>query len=279
MSQHMNPPPIDIQELSTQLCHRLWLMNDKPSLLQTLLLVPRYPNGTKNLRFSEQEARFAVVQLLNEGFFSKRGPIYYSVETPTVGKYNFQNKMKPSQPGPPDQDLESTSEPDGDSLPQSQRSALTDMSLYRSREEGVPPFCNIEFKAGVASLNAIYKDIVKLSGERRHERSLGVGWFFHLINHADRNTFKRLYENSTSAMLKLVSELVESDEVDIAFTYCVLTDTNHSERPSWSASAMLHLDGRDPNLAANVNNALSWMKADDPITSAKAADWICEQYS
>ena len=136
------------------------------------LLFPRYrekeegekeQGGKRDLRVSEQGARFAFVEAL-----CTAGQFRYSVETPTDKTYQFTGETK-------------------------EISAQTDLTVYdlqtRCRR------CNVEFKAGGISPSAqernkqkIYKDVEKLMRERVW------GLWFHLLESAGSKTIPYFLE-------------------------------------------------------------------------------------
>ena len=108
----------------------------------------------KELRVSEQEARFACVEALCTG-----GQFRYSIETPTVKTYQFTGRRG--------------------------ESAQTDLTVYDL--ETKRRLCNVEFKAGGISPRAkskdpIYKDVQKLL------REPVWGLWFHLLDSTDTST-------------------------------------------------------------------------------------------
>ena len=110
--------------------------------------------GKKELRVSEQEARFAFVEALCTG-----GQFRYSIETPTEKTYQFTGTRGAS--------------------------AQTDLTVYDG--ETKHPLYNVEFKAGGISPSAtnkdrIYKDVQKLLREPVR------GLWFHLLDSTDNST-------------------------------------------------------------------------------------------
>ena len=111
----------------------------------------------EELRVSEQEARFALVEALCTG-----GQFRYSVETPTDKLYQFTGETK-------------------------KISALTDLTVYD--KETRHRCCNVELKSGGVSPSAqkknkekIYKDVQKLL------REPVWGLWFHLLESTDNST-------------------------------------------------------------------------------------------
>ena len=116
----------------------------------------------KELRVSEQEARFACVEALCTG-----GQFRYSVETPTGKSYQFTGEHE-----------------------ESAQTDLTVCDLDRRCR-----LCNVEFKAGGISPSAqkrnkkkIYKDVLKLM------REPVWGLWFHLLESTDNSTITNFLE-------------------------------------------------------------------------------------
>ena len=119
-------------------------------------------------RVSEQELRFAMAYMFNSNKIELKDKEYFfSIETPTLGKYKF-SKKEVSDP---------------DSKKQQQRSAQTDMTLYEKKE----PIINIEFKANNPKQESFDKDIEKLLSENIH-----IGAWCHILESANNGTCKSL---------------------------------------------------------------------------------------
>ena len=129
------------------------------------LVFPKYRG--KGLRVSEQEARFAFVEAL------AKGPLRYSVETPTSKRYSFSGKTP--------------------------LSAQTDLQLHDESEIGI---CNVEFKAKGVSSSArdnfsIYKDVQKLM------REPVWGLWFHLLEGIDNSTISKFLDVMIEQIVKV----------------------------------------------------------------------------
>ena len=124
--------------------------HDVDNLGEGKLMFPEYRGGS--VRVSEQEARFALVEALCQG------SLMYSVESPTIKRYQFTGK--------------------------SLLSAQTDLAIHDSTGARI---CNVEFKAKGVSPSAkkhfaIYKDLQKLLREPRW------GLWFHLFEAVSNST-------------------------------------------------------------------------------------------
>ena len=109
-------------------------------------------------RISEQELRFAFVETFNKYCDKKNISLFYSVETPTKGRYSCFAK------GDPQESI------DG-------RSAEFDLVIYNNELERV---CFIEFKANNADEHDHKKDFVKLDSETEGNEDV-LRYFIELI--------------------------------------------------------------------------------------------------
>lgn len=177
----------DIFEINRRLCFNLWSITDvtqKPEGLSPRLILPQ--KRDKEIRLSEQEARFLFCGLLNTLNY------YYSVETPTTEEYQ--------QTG------------------QSALSARSDVSLYVSTNDDHRPFrkiANVEFKAHNPPQEQIKKDVEKLIKESI------VGNWIHTLKNIDPQTLPKLFDKFIASMIEC-SEMVGEREVSMVFCFCVL---------------------------------------------------------
>ena len=162
------------------------------------LVFPQYrdPDEKKNkrkrdLRVSEQEARFAFVEALCQG------PFRYSVETPTDKPYQFSGEKK--------------------------LSAQTDLAVHDA--SGRCRICNIEFKEGGISPSKsdkdkdnfpIYKDIQKLLREPRR------GLWFHLLESVNNSTIHNFLSVIAEKVGKVQCEFKDIDTLGLTLHVCVL---------------------------------------------------------
>ena len=131
------------------------------------IIFPKYRNN--KVRVSEQEMRFAFVEELRRLY-----PEWcYSIETPTIRKYNFQGEepkvIENGQKGG--------------------RSAQFDLTIYKDKE-GKEVLAHIEFKAKNPSPRKYKKDFLKLSEETTYPNTARV--FIHLLESCDDDTVKNL---------------------------------------------------------------------------------------
>lgn len=137
-------------------------------------------------RVSEQEARFAFVEALQES------PFRYQVEAPTRKLYGFSGGGK--------------------------RAAQTDLVLLDADGR---PLCNVEFKANGASLKArtqerIHKDLQKLLREDRE------GLWFHLLKGVDSGTLPKLVRVMTDGLAQVRGSFDDLESPAITLHLCVL---------------------------------------------------------
>ncbi len=118
--------------------------------------------GTKHKnRISEQELRFLFIEE-----FKKSNPeLFYSIETPTIGKFNFGKSYDTIK-----------SAKDG-------QSASLDMCVFARSLGSYNRILNIEFKHKNAAIKKIGKDILKLIQENQN------GAFIHLLDNTNISTF------------------------------------------------------------------------------------------
>jgi len=177
----------DILEINRRLCFNLWSITDvtqKPEGLSPRLILPQ--KRDKEIRVSEQEARFLFCGLLNTLNY------YYSVETPTTEEYQ--------QTG------------------QTPLSARSDVSLYVANGADDHPFqkiANVEFKAHNSPLEQIKKDVEKLVKERI------AGNWFHTMKNIDKQTLPSLFDKFKTSLNEF-SGFAAKNEVSIVFCFCVL---------------------------------------------------------
>ena len=141
------------------------------------MLFPKYSSSNKSnpdkLRVSEQELRFAFVELFNKKCEQQNTNYYYSVETPTDEKYVFSEKVEYGEtPRLATEDDKSNNRGE---------SARFDLTIYNSLKEKI---CLIEFKNNDSKADNYKKDFLKLSVE-------GKGclcYFIDLVEASDSGT-------------------------------------------------------------------------------------------
>jgi hypothetical protein len=148
-----------------------------------------FPEKKGKPRVSEQEARFAFVSIL------EKEKILYSVETPTVEKYNFSGETG------------------------SKRSASTDLTIF---DENINKMMNIEFKSHGISMKSktqhkIEKDIEKLLREDVD------GLWFHVFERVDTKTIGKLLSVFAKKIKYISSQKKDIKEKTICFHICVLS--------------------------------------------------------
>lgn len=154
-----------LEGIAQKVAIKLVKMYEKRSQPATGLIFPRYRALKKDApvyRISEQEARLAFAIELDAAIRRECCFKYYSIETPTKGRYSgFAKKHPDTEPRYHDPGSD-----DG-------RSGSIDLSIYRSANE--LPDINIEFKQGTSTLHDYKKDFLKLCSEPRD------GVWFHVF--------------------------------------------------------------------------------------------------
>lgn len=169
---------IDIIQISKNVLTRLSAMDfekDKGYSSEQLIFPKKIQakrTEHKN-RISEQELRLLFI----EEFKENSPELFYSIETPTIEKYNFGKSY-------------------GDiKVDNDGQSALLDMCIFERNTEGYNRILNIEFKHKNAGIKNIGKDVLKLVHENQE------GAFIHLVDNTDRGTFCN--KNDTGIFNKL----------------------------------------------------------------------------
>jgi hypothetical protein len=124
------------------------------------LIFPSYSKGDR--RISEQELRFLFIEQFNLYCQITGWDSYYSVETPTKGRYKFSGEEEPHKT-------------DGNSG----QSAMLDVCIHDKDGKRI---CLIEFKSGNPVKFCYWKDLVKLNSED------GLSFFVHLMESQRRDT-------------------------------------------------------------------------------------------
>ena len=142
------------------------------------LIFPKYSSSNKTnpdkLRVSEQELRFAFVEIFSKKCESTNSRYYYSIETPTEEKYIFSEKVTIGKNYPRKADEQDLCNNKGES-------ARFDLTIYNSEHKRI---CLIEFKNNDSDPDNYKKDFLKLSTE-------GSGclcYFIDLIEASDSGT-------------------------------------------------------------------------------------------
>jgi hypothetical protein len=160
----------------------LWHKTEKS---RSNLIIPFYSD--KKTRVSEQELRAACMFQL-ENLVARQYKVKYAIEVPTSSKYQFIGKSV-------------------------HRSAETDLAIF----ENGNPICNIEFKAGQPSQQAVNKDMEKLFSENI------MGNWSHLFRSQNSGTVKALMEKFVTSIEELKRKSI-SPKAPIIFTIGILSD-------------------------------------------------------
>ncbi|MFB9079625.1 hypothetical protein ACFFLS_07035 [Flavobacterium procerum] len=167
---------IDILELSKKVLTRLAFLGKENAIRdsneQLIFPLKRLTDGTKEtIRISEQEMRLLFI----EEFKIKYPNLYYSIETPTTGKFSFGktwNEIKLENEG---------------------QSASHDMCIFEKKDSKYERIMNIEFKHRNSGIAKSGKDVLKLIREEQD------GAFIHLLENTNSNTiisvFRKLAES------------------------------------------------------------------------------------
>jgi len=178
---------IDLVEICIKVLARLSKMDfeKKCRYSSEQLIFPQkvQAKGTKIIdRLSEQELRLLFI----EEFKKSNKDLFYSIETPTVGKYSFGNDYEDIKTNPEGQ------------------SASLDMCAFQRDSNTYKRLLNIEFKHKNIPLKNIGKDILKLIHESQN------GAYIHLLNNTDSGTFRN--KNETGVFDKLYKSFKDFGE-------------------------------------------------------------------
>lgn len=144
----------------------------------TRLVFPRYgEHRSYETRISEQELRFCFVEAFNSYCDRNNLNLFYSVETPTEGRYVFsENGVACDNPHA------ASKERDG-------QSASFDMVIY---DENMRRRCLIEFKALNAAEHEHLKDFVKLNNPEEGDDDV-LRYFIEILKFSDNGTVNSLH--------------------------------------------------------------------------------------
>lgn len=153
----------------------------KPSQVSRLIF-PRY-RISNELRISEQELRFIFVEVFNQ-YCEKNGiELLYSIETPSLDKYDFRNNPQTSANG---------------------QSAMFDLVIF---DRSITRRALIEFKANNADEKSHLKDIVKLNNPQEGSDDV-LRYFIEIVENSNDRTTDSLiskFNNADSAFVKVYS--------------------------------------------------------------------------
>ena len=171
---------IDIVEISKNILERLITIGyEKNSLVSSGQLI--FPTKSNDKRISEQELRQLFIEEFKMLHNEFDRVLYYSIETPTTGKYSFTNDSKKLKVG--------------DNLNTGQ-SALIDLCVFKHEKENYKRILNIEFKHKNATHNNISKDILKLMHEEQN------GAFILLLKNTDNGTLKSVFKKLSNSFVE-----------------------------------------------------------------------------
>ena len=157
---------IDILELSKSVLRRLITLDfekEGGDSSEQLIFPMKQPAKGKINRVSEQELRLLFI----EEFKSRYPDLFYSIETPTSGKYNFKDEAKEDSAG---------------------QSASHDMCIFKRESGKYRRILNVEFKHRNSDIKKSAKDILKLIYEE-HD-----GVFIHLLENTNKNTLYSIFQ-------------------------------------------------------------------------------------
>lgn len=149
----------------------------------TTLVFPKYGEHRQGIedktRISEQELRFAFTEAFEE--IAKENNLFYSVETPTEGKYRF-----------PKDALPRIDDKNG-------KSGNFDLVIH---DENLKRICLIEFKANYPSERSFQKDFLKLANKNEDKDDTDVlRYFIHMVVNYNESKIKKII-NAASEVLK-----------------------------------------------------------------------------
>ena len=127
------------------------------------------------IRISEQELRFIFVEQLNKYIRDNKWNVFYSVETPTLGRYSFKGK-----------------EPIVDEI--NGQSASFDLVIHDNDYKRI---ALIEFKANNSDEYEHKKDFLKLSYPEKEGKENDV-FFIEIVDGATSETFRSLSNKASS---------------------------------------------------------------------------------
>ena len=174
---------IDILELSKRVLTRLATLDfekdARNSNEQLIFPVKIQSDGSKEIkRISEQELRVLFI----EEFKIKYPGLYYSIETPTTGKFSFGKTYEEIK-------LENTGQ-----------SASHDMCVFEKNSTNYKRIMNIEFKHRNSGIKYTGKDILKLIREDQN------GAFIHLLENTNNGTFISVFDKLTKCFVRFQGE-------------------------------------------------------------------------
>jgi hypothetical protein len=180
---------IDILEINKKVLARLTKLNSEKNggnSNEQLIFPSKFQADGKNeiIRFSEQELRFLFV----EEFKIKYPSLYYSIETPTSGKFNLGKKY------------------DMISMENEGQSASHDMCIFKKVSKNYERVLNIEFKYKNSGIMNTGKDILKLIREEQD------GAFIHLLKNTNNGTLISVFKKLAQCFVDFTSVWINEDK-------------------------------------------------------------------
>lgn len=146
------------------------------------LIFPRY-RVSDELRISEQELRFIFVEVFNQYCEENGVELLYSIETPSLDKYDFKKYPQSSENG---------------------QSAMFDLVIF---DRCFTRRALIEFKANNADEKSHLKDIVKLNNPQEGPENV-LRYFIEVLENSNTRTTESLiskFDNAASVIVKVYS--------------------------------------------------------------------------
>lgn len=156
------------------------------------LIFPRY-RVSNELRISEQELRFIFVEVFTQYCDEKGLELYYSIETPSLDKYDFKNAPLTSEKG---------------------QSAMFDLVIF---DKYFTRLALIEFKANNADEKSHRKDIVKLNNPKEGSENV-LRYFIEVIENSNDRTKESLvskFSNADSVIIKKIYSLKKEEYLNL----------------------------------------------------------------
>jgi len=228
---------IDILEISKKVLTRLATLNFEQdggnSNEQLIFPVKIQAEGFKEIkRISEQELRILFI----EEFKIKYPGLFYSIETPTTGKFSF---------GKTYEDIKVKNEG---------QSASHDMCVFEKNATNYERIMNIEFKHRNSGIKKTGKDILKLIREEQN------GAFIHLLDNTNNGTLVSIFEKLSNCFTRFHPEWINENKT---IQLVIL---------SLKQKKLIHCELRKKDLL-EINNFLSLQQKFGNIDSFNNSNW------
>ena len=180
---------INILEINKKVLARLCELNsekDGGNSDEKLIFPSKFQADRKKeiIRYSEQELRFLFV----EEFKIKYPSLYYSIETPTSGKFNLSKKYETIK------------------IEDEGQSASHDMCIFEKVSNKYERKLNIEFKYKNSGIMNTGKDILKLIREEQD------GAFIHLLKNTNSGTLNSVFKKLAQCFVDFTSVWKNEDK-------------------------------------------------------------------